>query len=163
MARQERLRVPDHFTRSKYLTTGIRATRKDSDTYDEARLRRDPVHEVVFFMAERTAAIYCRHVCSAKHPLTKNVSSNPSAGTAERAATGAAFIAALFCPAWKGTKTMLERALQMIETGALHHGTVEALAAGTVITIRPSNWRPTLPETSGSVEAVRRRKQQPLE
>lgn len=78
---------------------------------------RDPVYDEGSLRG-KNAAIYCRYVCPVKHLLTKNVSCNPTAGSVERAAIGPALAAALLCPAWKGTKIMLERALQMIETGA---------------------------------------------
>lgn len=104
----------------------------DFDTCNEARLRRDPEYDGLFFTAVRTTGIYCRPVCPVKHPLTKNVSYYPTAAAAERAGYRPCLRCrpetAPFCPAWKGTKTTVERALQMIEDGGLDHGTVDALA-----------------------------------
>lgn len=104
----------------------------DFDTCNEARLRRDPAYDGLFFTAVRTTGIYCRPVCPVKHPLTKNVSYYPTAAASERAGYRPCLRCrpetAPFCPAWKGTKTTVERALQMIEDGALDHGTVDALA-----------------------------------
>jgi len=104
----------------------------DFDTCNEARLRRDAAFDGLFFTAVRTTGIYCRPVRPVKHPLTKNVSYYPTAAAAERAGYRPCLRcrpeAAPFCPAWKGSKTTVERALQMIEDAALDHGTVETLA-----------------------------------
>lgn len=105
----------------------------DFDTCNAARLRRDPAFDGVFFTAVRTTGIYCRPVCPVKPPLTQNVSYYPTAAAAERAGYRPCLRCrpetAPFCPAWQGTKTTVERALKMIEDGALDRGTVEALAA----------------------------------
>lgn len=104
----------------------------DFDTCNEARLRRDPTYDGVFFTAVRTTGIYCRPVCPVKPPLTRNVSYFPSAAAAERAGYRPCLRCrpetAPFCPAWQGTRSTVERALKMIEAGALDHGSVEALA-----------------------------------
>ena len=94
--------------------------------------RRDPVADGQFFVAVRTTGIYCRPVCKARMPLTKNVRFYPSAAAAE----GAGYRPCLrcrpetapFCPAWDGTKSTVSRALRLIEAGALDDGSVEALA-----------------------------------
>jgi AraC family transcriptional regulator of adaptative response / DNA-3-methyladenine glycosylase II len=105
----------------------------DFDTCNAARLRRDPTYDGVFFTAVRTTGIYCRPVCPVKHPLTRNVSYYPSAAAAERAGYRPCLRCrpetAPFSPAWNGTRTTVERALRLIEEGALDTGTVEALAA----------------------------------
>lgn len=105
----------------------------DFDTCNEARLRRDPFYDGLFFTAVRTTGIYCRPVCPVKHPLTKNVSYFPTAAACEKAGYRPCLRCrpetAPFCPAWKGTRTTVELALKMIESGALHNGTVDALAA----------------------------------
>lgn len=104
----------------------------DFDTCNEARLRRDPAYDGLFFTAVRTTGIYCRPVCPVKHPLTKNVSYYPTAAAAERAGYRPCLRCrpetAPFCPAWRGTRTTVERALQLIEDGILDRETVEALA-----------------------------------
>lgn len=104
----------------------------DFDTCNEARLRRDPGFDGVFFTAVKTTGIYCRPVCPVKHPLTKNVSYYPTAAAAERAGYRPCLRCrpetAPFCPAWQGTKTTVERALRMIGDGALDRGSVDALA-----------------------------------
>lgn len=105
----------------------------DFETCNAARLRRDPAFDGKFFTAVRTTGIYCRPVCPVKHPLTKNVSYFPTAAAAERAGYRPCLRCrpetAPFCAAWKGTRTTVERALKLIEDGALDTGTVEDLAS----------------------------------
>ena len=104
----------------------------DFDTCNEARLRRDPAFDGVFFIGVRSTKIYCRPVCKVKQPLTKNISFYPSAAAAELAGYRPCLRcrpeAAPFCPAWNGTKTTVARALKLIEAGALDSGSVGALA-----------------------------------
>ncbi|MGD9863989.1 MAG: bifunctional transcriptional activator/DNA repair enzyme AdaA [Pseudodonghicola sp.] len=105
----------------------------DFDTCNAARLRRDPAYDGVFFTAVRTTGIYCRPVCPVKQPLTKNVSYYPTAAAAEQAGYRPCLRCrpetAPFCAAWKGTRTTVERALQLIDEGALDTGSVADLAA----------------------------------
>lgn len=105
----------------------------DFETCNAARLRRDPAFDGRFFTAVRTTGIYCRPVCPVKHPLTRNVGYFPSAAAAERAGYRPCLRCrpetAPFCAAWKGTRTTVERALKLIEGGALDSGTVEDLAS----------------------------------
>ncbi len=102
------------------------------DVCNAARLRRDPAYDGLFFTAVKTTRIYCRPVCPVKHPLTKNVLYFPSAAAAEAAGFRPCLRcrpeAAPFSPAWKGTKTTVERALRLIEEGALDEGSVALLA-----------------------------------
>jgi AraC family transcriptional regulator, regulatory protein of adaptative response / methylated-DNA-[protein]-cysteine methyltransferase len=104
----------------------------DFDTCNAARLRRDPAFDGRFFTAVRTTGIYCRPVCPVKHPLTRNVIYYPSAAAAERDGYRPCLRCrpetAPFCPAWNGTRTTVERALKMIDDGALDTGTVGDLA-----------------------------------
>ncbi|WP_375785296.1 bifunctional transcriptional activator/DNA repair enzyme AdaA [Bradyrhizobium sp. Pha-3] len=94
--------------------------------------RRDPAWDGVVFVAVRTTGVYCRPVCRARTPLARNVRFYGSAASAERAGYRPCLRcrpeAAPFCPAWKGTRTTVERALALIEAGALDRGNVEALA-----------------------------------
>lgn len=105
----------------------------DFATCDAARLRRDPAYDGRFFIAVKTTGIYCRPVCPARSPLTKNIEFYPSAAAAERAGYRPCLRCrpetAPFCPAWVGSKTTVERALRMIESGALDAAGVECLAA----------------------------------
>ncbi len=98
----------------------------------EAFQRRDPAWDGVVFVAVKTTGVYCRPVCRARTPLARNVRFYGSAASAERAGFRPCLRcrpeAAPFCPAWKGTRTTVERALALIEAGALDRGDVGALA-----------------------------------
>ena len=104
----------------------------DFDICNEARKRRDPKFDGVFFIAVRTTKIYCRPVCPVKMPMTKNVSFYPSAAAAESAGYRPCLRcrpeSAPFSPAWNGTQTTVARALRLIENGALDKANVENLA-----------------------------------
>ncbi len=99
----------------------------------EAFQRRDPAFDGVVFVAVRTTGVYCRPVCPARTPFPRNVSFYPSAAAAERAGFRPCLRCrpetAPFCPAWKGTQTTVERALNLIERGALDHDNVVTLAS----------------------------------
>jgi AraC family transcriptional regulator of adaptative response / DNA-3-methyladenine glycosylase II len=94
--------------------------------------RRDPALDGIVFVAVKTTGIYCRPVCRARTPLARNVAFYPSAAAAERAGYRPCLRCrpetAPFCPAWKGTRTTVERALALIEAGALDRDCVDALA-----------------------------------
>lgn len=104
----------------------------DFDAQYEALQRRDPALDGVVFVAVKTTGVYCRPVCRVRTPLAGNVEFYPSSAAAERAGYRPCLRCrpetAPFCAAWKGTKTTVERALGLIEAGALDGGTVEALA-----------------------------------
>lgn len=98
----------------------------------EALRRRDPALDGVVFVAVKTTGVYCRPVCPARTPLARNVHFYSSAAAAERAGYRPCLRCrpetAPLCPAWKGTKTTVERALALIEAGALERGSIDALA-----------------------------------
>ncbi len=102
-----------------------------SAQYDAFR-RRDPAWDGVVFVAVKTTGVYCRPVCPARTPLAHNVQFYRSAAAAEHAGFRPCLRCrpetAPFCPAWKGTKTTVERALTLIEKGALDGGNVDQLA-----------------------------------
>jgi len=102
------------------------------DQCEAARYSRDPNFDGLFFTAVKTTKIYCRPVCPAKQPLSKNVTYYPTAPAAERAGYRPCLRCrpetAPFCPAWNGTKTTVERALKLIEAGALDEGAITDLA-----------------------------------
>ena len=104
----------------------------DFATCHEAMLHRDAAFDGVFFVAVRTTRIYCRPVCTARLPLAKNIRFYPSAAAAERAGYRPCLRCrpetAPFCPAWNGTKSTVERALKLIEAGALDSAGVDELA-----------------------------------
>ena len=105
----------------------------DFETCNQARLRRDPAFDGRFFVAVKTTRIYCRPVCRVKQPLTKNISFYPSAAAAEQGGYRPCLRCrpetAPFCPAWQGTRSTVERALRLIEAGALDRESVEDLSA----------------------------------
>ncbi|WP_024517495.1 Ada metal-binding domain-containing protein [Bradyrhizobium sp. Tv2a-2] len=98
----------------------------------EAFRRRDSAWDGVVFVAVKTTGVYCRPVCPARTPLARNVSFYRSAAAAERGGFRPCLRCrpetAPFCPAWKGTRTTVERALTLIESGALDRGDVDELA-----------------------------------
>ena len=104
----------------------------DFEVCNSARLRRDPAFDGRFFVAVKTTMIYCRPVCRVRQPLTKNVRFYPSAAAAEQAGYRPCLRCrpetAPFCPAWKGTRSTVERALRYIEDGVLDGRSVADLA-----------------------------------
>src|SRR5215469_4488928 len=91
---------------------------------DRARLTRDPRYDGRFFTGVRTTGVYCRPVCPVRKPLSKNVCFFPSAAAAELASFRPCLRCrpetAPFCPAWKGSRATVDRALRLIvEEGAL--------------------------------------------
>jgi AraC family transcriptional regulator of adaptative response/methylated-DNA-[protein]-cysteine methyltransferase len=105
---------------------------RDFEANYAALQRRDPALDGVVFVAVKTTRIYCRPVCPARTPFARNVVFYPSAAAAERAGYRPCLRCrpetAPFCPAWKGTRTTVERALVLIEEGALDRDGVAALA-----------------------------------
>jgi AraC family transcriptional regulator of adaptative response/methylated-DNA-[protein]-cysteine methyltransferase len=98
----------------------------------QAVQRRDPALDGVVFMAVKTTGIYCRPVCRVRTPLARNLAFYPSAAAAERAGYRPCLRCrpetAPFCPAWKGTRTTVERALTLIAAGALDRDPIDTLA-----------------------------------
>ncbi|CTQ53130.1 Methylphosphotriester-DNA--protein-cysteine S-methyltransferase [Roseibium album] len=117
--------------RQRYLFFMI-STRMPSEHTYEAILHRDPALDGVVFSGVKTTGIYCRPVCKARVPFRKNIALYPSAAAAEAAGFRPCLRCrpetAPFCPAWKGTKTTVERALGLIRSGALESGSVQQLA-----------------------------------
>ncbi|WP_298880638.1 Ada metal-binding domain-containing protein [uncultured Bradyrhizobium sp.] len=103
------------------------------ETCNAARLRRDPNYDGRFFTAVKTTGIYCRPVCPARHPLTRNVTYYPTAAAAEAAGFRPCLRCrpetAPFCPAWNGTRSTVARAVKLINAGALYADSVVTLAA----------------------------------
>ncbi|WP_454628866.1 bifunctional transcriptional activator/DNA repair enzyme AdaA [Bradyrhizobium cenepequi] len=102
-----------------------------TDQYEAFR-RRDAAFDGIVFVAVKTTGVYCRPVCPARTPLPRNVRFYNSAAAAERAGFRPCLRCrpetAPFCPAWRGTRTTVERALTLIESGALDHDNISALA-----------------------------------
>lgn len=93
---------------------------------------RDPAFDGRFFVGVTTTGIYCRPVCRARMPRRENVRFYPSAAAAETAGYRPCLRCrpetAPFCPAWKGSRTTVERALRLIEDGMLDREGVDSLA-----------------------------------
>ena len=93
---------------------------------------RDARFDGRFFTAVKTTKIYCRPICPARTPLSKNVTFFPTAAAAQEAG----FRPCLRCRpetapdmgAWRGTSNTVSRGLALIELGALDESDVEGLA-----------------------------------
>ena len=104
----------------------------NSTVCQKARLSRDPRFDGQFFTAVHTTGIYCRPICPARPPLESNVS---YFRLAVEAAT-AGYRPCLRCrpdsapdsPAWKGVNTTIERAIKLINGGALQEASLTSLA-----------------------------------
>ena len=111
-----------------------------NEIYERARLARDARFDGQFYVGVKTTGIYCRPICPANAPKSKNVSFYPSAA----AAGEAGFRPCLRCrpecapgtPAWSGTSTTVRRGLRLISGGALDEGNVETLAERLGVTSR---------------------------
>ena len=101
---------------------------------ERARIARDARYDGRFFTGVRTTRIYCRPVCPVRPAKGANVAFYPSAAAAEAAGFRPCLRCrpetAPFSPAWNGTRTTVERALRLIEAGALDTGSVADLAEG---------------------------------
>jgi AraC family transcriptional regulator, regulatory protein of adaptative response / methylated-DNA-[protein]-cysteine methyltransferase len=99
---------------------------------ERARVTRDRRYDGRFFTGVRTTKIYCRPVCPVRLAKASNVTFFLSAAAAEaegfRPCLRCRPETAPFSPAWKGTRTTVERALRLVEDGALDDGDVEMLA-----------------------------------
>jgi len=104
----------------------------DFDTCNAARLAKDTAYDGVFFIAVKTTRIYCRPICPAPSPKTANISFMASAAACEAAGYRPCLRCrpetAPFSPAWNGTKTTVERALRLINDGALDDTDTESFA-----------------------------------
>jgi AraC family transcriptional regulator of adaptative response / DNA-3-methyladenine glycosylase II len=103
----------------------------DHDACYRAISVRDIRFDGRFFTGVKTTGIYCRPVCPARTPLSRNVTFFPTAAAAQEAG----FRPCLRCRpetapdmgAWRGTSNTVSRALALIELGALDQGGIEAL------------------------------------
>ncbi|WDE11555.1 AlkA N-terminal domain-containing protein [Thalassomonas haliotis] len=102
------------------------------ETCQKARLSRDPRFDGKFFTAVKTTGIYCRTICPVSPPKEENVCYYATAIEA----ANAGFRPCLRCrpdsapgsPAWKGVNTTLERAIKLVDEGALQTGDLPGLA-----------------------------------
>ncbi|MFZ0849459.1 MAG: Ada metal-binding domain-containing protein [Hyphomicrobiaceae bacterium] len=97
-----------------------------------ARISRNAAYDGRFFTGVRTTGVYCRPVCPVRPARARNVEFFPSAAAAEVAGYRPCLRCrpetAPFCPAWKGSRSTVERALRLINQGSLDREGVEALA-----------------------------------
>lgn len=104
----------------------------DHDACYRVITQRDARFDGRFFTGVKTTGIYCRPVCPARTPHSKNVVFYPTAAAAQEAG----FRPCLRCRpetapdmgAWRGTSNTVARALSLIELGALDEGNAPALA-----------------------------------
>ncbi len=104
----------------------------DPEVCRRARLSRDVRFDGEFYLAVQTTGIYCRPICPARAPAEKNVRYFRSAALAAQAG----YRPCLRCrpesapnsPAWKGTSTTVQRALQLLGQGALNEESLADLA-----------------------------------
>jgi AraC family transcriptional regulator of adaptative response / DNA-3-methyladenine glycosylase II len=112
---------------------------KKTEIY-ERMSRRDGRLDGVVFVGVRTTGIYCRPVCRARLPRIENVQFFASAAAAEargfRPCLRCRPETAPFSPAWSGTRSTVQRALKLIDAGALDHGSLKDLAARLGVGVR---------------------------
>ncbi len=103
-----------------------------TDICQQARLARDARFDGLFFTAVKSTGIYCRPICPARAPAEAQVSYYFSSA----AACAAGYRPCLRCrpdsapgsAAWQGTDTTLQRALKLIDAGALQQQNQTQLA-----------------------------------
>jgi AraC family transcriptional regulator, regulatory protein of adaptative response / DNA-3-methyladenine glycosylase II len=99
---------------------------------DRARRSRDARFDGRFFIAVRSTRIYCRPICPSRFSNDSNIRYYASAEEAAQAG----FRPCLRCrpeaapgsPAWTGTSAVVQRALRLIQDGALDETTLGKLA-----------------------------------
>jgi len=104
----------------------------DFEVCRKARLSRDPRFDGTFFTAVKTTGIFCRSICPATPPKEINV----TYFTTATEAASAGYRPCLRCrpdsapgsPAWKGVNTTLERAIALINDGALQQHSLTELS-----------------------------------
>ena len=105
----------------------------DADVCYRALSSRDARFDGRFFTGVASTGIYCRPICPARTPLSRNCRFFPSAA----AAAQAGFRACRRCrpeaapgsPAWQGSSAAVTRALRLVGEGALDRAGVDELAA----------------------------------
>ncbi|WP_115935241.1 DNA-3-methyladenine glycosylase 2 family protein [Aestuariispira insulae] len=108
-------------------------TNLDQDICYQALKTKDARFDGRFFTAVTSTGVFCRTICPATVPKRANCVFYPSAA----AAMNAGYRPCLRCrpetapgsPAWKGVSTTVNRALKLINEGALDEGGVEELAS----------------------------------
>jgi len=110
------------------------------ETYERARLSRDARFDGKFFIGVKTTGIYCRPICPAVAPKSRNITFFPTAAAASEAGLRPCLRCRPECapgtPAWGGTSTTVRRGLRLIANGALDEGSIEQLADRLGVTSR---------------------------
>lgn len=111
-----------------------------NEQFEQARQARDPRFDGRFFIGVRTTGIYCRPICPVKLPRQDSCTFFLTAA----AASEAGYRPCLRCrpeaspgtPAWAGTSTTVNRALRLINEGALDEGSITELSDRLGVTSR---------------------------
>jgi AraC family transcriptional regulator of adaptative response / DNA-3-methyladenine glycosylase II len=112
----------------------------EADVCYRAVQARDARFDGLFFTGVRTTKIFCRPVCPARAPLRRNVEFFANAAAAQ----AAGYRPCLRCrpevspdlPVWAGTSATVNRALRLIDEGALDEGSTAQLAERLGVTDR---------------------------
>lgn len=90
----------------------------DHSECERARMARDPAYDGRFFTGVLTTGVYCRPVCPVRPAQARNVRFFPSAAAAEvvgfRPCLRCRPETAPFCPAWVGSRAIVDRAARLI-------------------------------------------------
>ena len=107
---------------------------------DRARRSRDARFDGRFFIAVRSTRIYCRPICPSRFSNDSNIRYYASAAEAAEAGYRPCLRcrpeAAPGSPAWTGTSAVVQRALRLIQDGALDQTTLGKLASRLGIGVR---------------------------
>jgi AraC family transcriptional regulator of adaptative response / DNA-3-methyladenine glycosylase II len=110
----------------------VRQMQYSHEVYQKARRSRDPRFDGKFFVAVKTTGIYCRPICPATTPREENViyfaSALEAANEGYRPCLRCRPDSAPHSPAWNGVNTTLDRALKLIDQGALQNQSLDELA-----------------------------------
>ncbi len=121
----------------------IDADELDFDLCERIRYARDPAFDGVIFIGVKSTGIYCRPICPVRQPLSRNVRYFRSAAAAETAGLRPCLRCrpetAPHSPAWNGARATVDRALRLIDEGALDEAGVDALADRLGISARHLN------------------------
>lgn len=113
---------------------------KEHASYEKARLAKDARFDGLFFTAVKTTRIYCRPICPAVPPKEQNVlyfkSAIEAASAGFRPCLRCHPDSAPYSNRWQGTQTSFQRALGLINQGALQTGNLQQLADRLGITDR---------------------------
>ena len=108
--------------------------------FQQARLSRDPRFDGVFYVAVKTTGIFCRPICPANAPKEQNVeyfqTANEALVSGYRPCLRCRPESAPFSPAWNGTQTTVQRALNIIHEQGFHDLKLSVLAERLGITDR---------------------------